>query len=135
MYFKGKLNYSHKKLALTISILFSLVIIVIAEIITVMSLSLWFPATLVTTFLICSAELLYSERHGSAVISNDATELMIEQVFLFGLIKIRRHYVITDEFRDFLQNVVDQNIEKFDIPQFNKSHNFDITFFNIHLPQ
>lgn len=135
MYFKGKLNYSRKKLALTISILFSVVIIVIAEIITVMSLSFWIPATLITTFLICSAELLYSERHGSAIISNDATELMIEQVFLFGLIKIRRHYELNNEFREFLKYVIDRKIEKFNIPQFNKTFSFDITFFKFHLPQ
>lgn len=135
MHFKGKLNYSYKKLALTVSILLSLVVMVIAEIITAMSLSFWIPAILTLTFLICIAELLYSERHGSAIIQDDAAELMIEQVFLFGLIKIRRHYGLTDEFREFLDHVINQNIKEFSIPQFSKTHNIEITFFNIHQPQ
>lgn len=134
MYYKGKLNYRHKKLALSISILLSLAIIIVAEIMTAMSLSIWIPAILILICFICTAELYYSEKHGSAIIPDGATELMIEQVFLFGLMKVRKHYETTDEFREFLKEMMAQNIETFNIPHFNKTLSFDITFLKVRQP-
>src|SRR5690606_19532701 len=107
--------------------------IITADFVTAMSLSLWVHLILIFVSIICIFEIYYSEKHGLAIISEESNELIIEQVFLFGIFKVKISYDITDEFRSFLNQLTKQNIEKFDIPKFHETITFNITFYRIHL--
>lgn len=126
MAFEGKVKFIYQRIALIIITLLSLIIYNLLVLFNQMSLSLWVPSLICGLFIIFGLELMVAEKISNASIMD--RKVSVEKAYVFGIVKVKRGFDLTDEFDDYIDYLFKEDIATFTIPPLDNINHCNIIF-------